>query len=359
LPKQPTIKPEDAVAGAARLLVVHDGEGDGNSLVEQLRALRYEVDVADGVGPACFMLRRTDYTTVIADLPAADSGALAVLRAASRSHPAARVILTLPAVASAAEPALPELSRAAYRCLRQPVGLEDELLPVVREAIADHRSEFERPIHGFRPRVRTSKAPVEETVDGVIRAMQLALEFHDHSAERRPRRVVAMASEIARACGISDEDVDMEDIYYAAALSDIGKIGVPSTVLAKQQLLNEADWAELRRHPEHAWRILREIPQLRGAADLLFAAHEQWDGQGYPRGLAQERIPAGSRVVSLAVAWDAMTSARAHRRAMSHEEARLEIVAASGTLFDPTVVAAFERVVDTWNPELSTIAHAA
>ena len=344
---------------AARLLVVHDADADSESLIAQLRSLRYEVDVADGIGAACFMLRRSEYTTVIADLPAADSGALAILRAAGRSRPAARVILTLPTVASAPEPALPELSRAAYRCLRHPVDLQDELLPVVREAIADHRSELERPIHGLYPRVRASKVPVEETVDGVVRALQLALEFHDHSAERRPRRVVAMASEIARACGITDEAVEMEDIYYAAALSDIGKIGVPATILAKQQLLGEGDWAELRRHPEHAWRILREIPQLRGASSLLYAAHERWDGAGYPRSLSGERIPAGSRIVSLAVAWDAMTSARAHRRAMSHEEARREIVAGSGTLFDPVVVVAFERVVDSWNPEVSTTAHAA
>jgi cyclic di-GMP phosphodiesterase len=356
---QPTINPEDAVASPARLLIVHDSDADSEMLVGELGRSGYQIDVAEGVGPACLLLRRNDYTVVVADLAAADAGALAVLRAAGRSRPAARVILTLPAVASAPEPALPELSRAAYRCLRHPVLLDDELMPVVREAIADHRSELERPIHILRPRVRASKAPVQETVDGVIRALQLSLEFHDRSAERRPRRVVAIASEIARACGIEDGSVELEDIYYAAALSDIGKLGVPSSILAKQQLLNELDWAELHRHPEHAWRILREIPQLRGAADLLYAAHEQWDGNGYPRVLSGERIPAGSRIVSLAVTWDAMTSARAHRRAMSHEEARREIVAGSGTLFDPTVVEAFERVVEAWNPDASTMAHAA
>ena len=347
------------MAVAARLLVVHDPETGSESLVGQLRSARYEVDVADGVGPACFMLRRTDYTAVIADLPAADSGALAILRAAGRSHPAARVILTLPAVANTPEPALPELSRAAYRCLRHPVALEDELMPVVREAIVDHRSEAERPVRMHHPRAYMSKVPLEATLDGVVRALQLVLEFHDQSAERRPRRVVAMASEIARACGIADGSVEMEDIYHAAALSDIGKIGVPSTILSKRELLNELDWAELRRHPEHAWRILREIPPFRGAADLLYAAREQWDGNGYPRGLAAERVPAGARIVTLAVAWDAMTSARAHRRGMSHEEARREVVAGSGTLFDPTVVDAFERVVANWNPEVSTIEHAA
>ena len=140
------------MAVAARLLVVHDPETGSESLVGQLRSARYEVDVADGVGPACFMLRRTDYTAVIADLPAADSGALAILRAAGRSHPAARVILTLPAMANTPEPALPELSRAAYRCLRHPVALDDELMPVVREAIVDHRSEAERPVRMPYPR---------------------------------------------------------------------------------------------------------------------------------------------------------------------------------------------------------------
>jgi hypothetical protein len=107
------------------------------------------------------------------------------------------------------------------------VDLQDELLPVVREAIADHPSELERPIHGLYPRVRASKIPVEETVDGVFRALQRALESPEHSAERRPRRMVAMASEreSSRACGITDEAVEVEGIYYAAALFDSGKIG--------------------------------------------------------------------------------------------------------------------------------------
>ena len=119
----------------ARLLVAHDAEADCADLVARLRDAGYAVDVADGVGPACFMLRRHDYVVVLADLPGAD--ALAILRAAGRSRPAARVILTLPAVATTPEPALPELSRAAYRCLRHPAHLEDELLPLVAEAIAD------------------------------------------------------------------------------------------------------------------------------------------------------------------------------------------------------------------------------
>jgi len=343
------------VAVVARLLVVHDDDANAVPEADELRRAGYQVDVARGVGPACAMLRQTDYTAVLADVAAADAGALAVLRAAGRSRPAARVILTLPEVADRPEPALPELSRAAYRVLRHPLDIADELMPVVREAIADHRSEVERPIRVLHPRIRASKLPVEETVEGVVRSLQLALELHDHSAERRPRRVVAMASEIARALGIADGSVEMEDIYYAAALSDVGKIGVPAGVLTKQRLLDDEDWAELRRHPEHAWRLLREVPPLRGAADLLYAAREQWDGQGYPRGLSGERIPAGARIVTLAVAWDAMTSVRAHRRAMSHEEARREIVAGSGTLFDPTVVVAFERVVADWAPDVSSL----
>jgi HD-GYP domain-containing protein (c-di-GMP phosphodiesterase class II) len=200
---------------------------------------------------------------------------------------------------------------------------------------------------------------LEDTIDGVIRALQLALEFHDRSAERRPRRVVAMASELARACGIDDGSPEMEDIYRAAALSDIGKLGVPATILGKQQRLNELDWIQLKQHPEHAWRILREIPELRGAANVLYAARERWDGQGYPRGLAAERIPAGARIVAVAAAWDAMTSERAYRRALPLAEAQEEIVAGAGTLYDPTVVEAFKRVLIGWTPVAASVSHAA
>lgn len=334
----------------ARLLVTHDAEADCTELVAQLREAGYEVDVADGVGPACFMLRRHDYTVVVADLPGADAAALAILRAAGRSKPAARVILTLPSIASTAEPALPELSRAAYRCIRHPVDVGLELLPIISEAIADYRTERERPVRIPAPKRIDSARPLEDTIEGFIRSLQLALEFHDRSAERRPRRVIAMASELARACGIADGTPEMEDIYRAASLSDIGKIGVPATVLAKQQPLNELDWQELRRHPEHSWRILREVPELRGAAELLYAARERWDGHGYPRSLAGERIPVGARIVALAVAWDAMTSDRAYRPALALAEAQGEIAEGAGTSYDPVVVEAFGRVMLSWTP---------
>ena len=334
----------------ARLLVAHDADADCSSLVALLREAGYAVDVADGVGPACFMLRRHDYMVVLADLPGADAGALAILRAAGRSKPPARVVLTLPAVATTPEPALPELSRAAYRCMRHPIDLRDELLPVVSEAAADFRTELERPVRIPVPRRATSPRPLEDTIEGFIRSLQLALEFHDRSAERRPRRVIAMASELARASGIADGTPEMEDIYRAAALSDIGKIGVPASVLAKRQPLDDRDWLELRRHPEHSWRILREVPELRGAAELLYAARERWDGHGYPRGLAGERIPVGARIVALAVAWDAMTSERAYRPPLALAQAQREIAEGSGTTYDPAVVEAFERVMVSWTP---------
>jgi len=346
-------------AVGARLLVTHDAEADCAALVARLRDVGYEVDVADGVGPACFMLRRHDYVVVVADLPGADAGALAILRAASRSRPAARVILTLPAVATSSEPALPELSRASYRCLRHPTDIEDELLPLVSEAVADFRAENERPTWTPKLPRMVSKRPIEDTIDGVIRALQLALEFHDRSAERRPRRVIAMGSELARACGLVDGTAEMEDIYRAAALSDIGKLGVPATVLAKQQALNDLDWQELRKHPEHSWRILREVPALRGAAELLYNARERWDGHGYPRGLAGERIPVGARVVAVAIAWDAMTSDRAYRPALSLAAAQGEIVEERGTSFDPVVIDAFERVMLSWTPAMTRDEHAA
>ena len=342
-----------------RLLVTHDAEADCAELVARLRELGYEVDLADGVGPACFMLRRHDYVVVLADLPGADAAALAILRAAGRSRPPARVILTLPAIATSPEPALPELSRAAYRCLRHPSDIETELIPLVSEAVADFRTERERPVRTPQLRRRASDRSAEDTIDGLVRALQLSLEFHDRSAERRPRRVIAMATELARACGIDDGTPEMEDIYRAAALSDIGKLGVAATVLSKQQPLNDLDWQELRKHPEHSWRILREVPELRGAAELLYAARERWDGHGYPRGLAGERIPVGARVVALAVAWDAMTSKRAYRAPLTPAEAHLEVAEASGTSFDPAVVQAFDRVMLSWTPATARATDAA
>jgi len=131
------------------------------------------------------------------------------------------------------------------------------------------------------------------------------------------------------------------EIEYAAALHDIGKIGVTDSILRKAASLDEAEWREIRRHSELGYEILKGIDFLRGAAEIVWAHHERYDGKGYPRGLAGEEIPLGARVFGVVDAYDAMTSRRPYRQSVSREHAAIEIARNSGTQFDPHVVKAF------------------
>ncbi len=148
---------------------------------------------------------------------------------------------------------------------------------------------------------------------------------------------------------------------YGFLLHDIGKLSVPDAVLGKKGSLTDEEWALMRLHPETGRRILDGIPFLAGAKQIVFAHHERWDGQGYPRGLRGEEIPLGARVFPIADSFDAMTSDRPYRKAMDTESARHEITEGNGTQFWPQAVDAFlglsiERLEEVrhgstkWNP---------
>jgi len=129
-----------------------------------------------------------------------------------------------------------------------------------------------------------------------------------------------------------------------ALLHDIGKIGVPDNILRKPAALSEAEWVTMRKHPEFGARIVAGIPFLEDVARIVRHHHERWDGRGYPDGLAGEDIPLGARIFAVADSFDAMTSDRPYRRAMTIDEARAEVARCRGTQFDPTVADAFARI---------------
>jgi HD-GYP domain-containing protein (c-di-GMP phosphodiesterase class II) len=124
-------------------------------------------------------------------------------------------------------------------------------------------------------------------------------------------------------------------------LHDIGKIGVPDSILLKAGPLTPAEWIEMRKHPEIGHQILQSIGFLSQAAEIVLSHQERWDGGGYPRRLKGEEIALGARIFAIADTLDAMTSDRPYRRGVSYDEARAEIARCSGTQFDPACVEAF------------------
>jgi HD-GYP domain-containing protein (c-di-GMP phosphodiesterase class II) len=136
----------------------------------------------------------------------------------------------------------------------------------------------------------------------------------------------------------------MKALEFGSLLHDIGKIGVPDSILRKPSKLTEEEWVRMREHPIHGQQILRGIEFLEGAARVVAQHHEKWNGSGYPLGLREEDIDVCARIFAVADAFDAMTSDRVYRCGKPYEAAAKELDDWSGRQFDPSVVAAFHRV---------------
>jgi putative two-component system response regulator len=170
-----------------------------------------------------------------------------------------------------------------------------------------------------------------------------AIESRDQYTHAHMHRLNAYAQALAKELGW--DDAKLETLEFAAILHDIGKIYIPEEILQKEDKLNGKEWREMKRHPEVGARMIRDIPYLAGAVPLVLHHHERWDGEGYPTGLQADEIPLGARLLAVADSFDAMTSDRPYRKAMSSEEAYKEITEQSGLQFDPKVV---EALMNCW-----------
>ena len=199
--------------------------------------------------------------------------------------------------------------------------------------IADNRMYANKP---SRPTAARSQA--SEVLLRTMRAKQPELDEHAGN-------LADLAGRVARRLGLDGEALD--DITQAAQLHDIGKVAVPDAILNKSGRLNERDWEFVRTHTILGERILHGAPALRTVARVVRASHERWDGSGYPDRLCGTEIPLGARIISVCDAYEAMTTDRPYRAAVTHEIACQELRHCSGSQFDPAVVDAFVTVVDS------------
>ncbi|MGQ9572747.1 MAG: HD-GYP domain-containing protein [Dehalococcoidia bacterium] len=178
----------------------------------------------------------------------------------------------------------------------------------------------------------------------VLRILCEALDVRDQATEGHSRRVAALSLTVAKEMGLSGEA--LKDLERAAILHDIGKIVVADAILSKPGPLTEAEWEEMKRHPVLGYDMVRNVPLLRHAAEIIYAHHERFDGGGYPKRLKSDEIPLGARIFAVVDAYDAITSDRPYRQARLHEYALDEIKRNTGTQFDPKVVEAFLRAAE-------------
>jgi putative two-component system response regulator len=177
-----------------------------------------------------------------------------------------------------------------------------------------------------------------KTIEGWSRALDL----RDKETEGHTLRVSEKTVLLARAAGL-DEETQLH-IKRGGLLHDVGKLGIPDSILLKPEPLTETEWVIMKRHPVYAYDWLSPIEYLRPALDIPFCHHERWDGSGYPRGLKGKEIPIAARLFALSDVWDALTSDRPYRKAMNDAEVWQYIRSQAGEHFDPQAVEIFVKV---------------
>jgi PAS domain S-box-containing protein len=178
-----------------------------------------------------------------------------------------------------------------------------------------------------------------------VRTLLVALEARDHYTGEHSKKVVALASGVSRRLGLSKKAT--RDIEQVALLHDIGKVGIPDSILQKQGPLDDQEWELMRQHPIIGERIVAGTPGLASLAPAMRAEHERWDGAGYPDRLAGDQIPLASRITLACDALHAMTSDRPYRQAMTPATAQKELRRCAGSQFDPSIITALLAEVES------------
>jgi PAS domain S-box-containing protein len=179
--------------------------------------------------------------------------------------------------------------------------------------------------------------------DSTIEGWSRALDYRDKETEGHSQRVTEMTLRIAREMGINEEE--LVHVRRGALLHDIGKMGIPDSILLKAGPLTDEEWKIMRLHPVYSYDLLHPIAYLRPALDIPYCHHEKWDGSGYPRGLKAEQIPLSARIFAVVDVWDALRSDRPYRPAWPEEKTIEHIRSLSGIQFDPKVMEAFLRAI--------------
>ena len=231
------------------------------------------------------------------------------------------------------------LMAGAVDYITKPISAPITMLRVKNHlALVDQRRALEEQVAA-----RTEE--LHDTRLELIRRLARAMEFREGGLSNRVLRVGEYVALLSQAIGLKSKVTEI--LSQAAPLYDIGKMGVPEHTLTKSDKLNDKEWEEMRKHPEIGAGIIGEHkdPLLEQARIMALTHHERWDGTGYPKKLKGNAIPVPGRIMAVADAFEAMTSTQRHRSPISTVDAAKQISGESGKQFDPSVVAAFLKVV--------------
>ena len=220
-------------------------------------------------------------------------------------------------------------------------GLTSAMLLILTVVLLMRMNRF---LAGVLASERRLLAELEEAYDKTLEGWARALELRDIETSGHCQRVSEVTMRLARQAGLdSGEKVDMR---RGSLLHDIGKMGIPDSILLKPGKLTDEEFRQMRKHTTYAYDLLAHIPYLQKALDIPYCHHEKWDGTGYPRGLKGVDIPMSARIFSVVDVYDALVSDRPYRDAWPEEQALAYIKERAGTEFDPAAVEAFVCLVE-------------
>lgn len=338
-----------------RILIVDDEETTQRLIMTLLRNAGYETYGALSGAEALDSLNsHGEMDLVLSDLMMAEVDGMALLERSREKFPHTPVIFVT-AVCDVSV-ALSAIRHGAYDFLLKPFGRE-QLLAVVRRSLEHRRLRTENRAYqtSLESLIGARTEQLRQSLDNLSRSYDITLElagdmmgFKDPMREAHARRVTSFAIALARALGLSGDT--MLSVARGAFLHDIGMISIPDQILHKPGPLTDEETRIVREHCYRGYRVLRKIPFLKIAAEIVYSHEERYDGSGYPRGLKGEEIPLGARIFSVAHALDAITTQWEYRPAQTLEAAREEISRLSGQQFDPEIVKVFLQMPPrVWN----------
>ena len=195
-----------------------------------------------------------------------------------------------------------------------------------------------------RKKLQDANSQLLKAYDATIEGWSRAMDLRDRETEGHSQRVAELTVNLAKKFQMRDEEII--HIRRGSLLHDIGKIGIPDSILHKSDKLTDDEWLVMRKHPQFAYEMLQPIDYLHTALDIPYCHHEKWDGTGYPRGLKGSEIPLSARLFAVVDVWDALTSNRPYRLAWPKEEALKYIREQSGKHFDPAITELFFELID-------------
>ena len=207
-----------------------------------------------------------------------------------------------------------------------------------------YRTNFEVLVADRTQQWKGALSDLEKACDITVEALGDALDLKDAETEHHSRRVTAFTIAIAKKMGLSKEEIKV--IAQGALLHDFGKLAIPDAILHKPGKLTDEEMAKMKEHCYLGYKIIKDIPFLAEAAEIVYAHHERYDGTGYPRGLKGDEIPLGARLVAVAITLDSITCDLPYRPAQTFEAARKEIELWSGRQFDPEIAKVFLEMPD-------------